>query len=89
MDFNKIENILINNNCDFIHFNSTTSTMDEAKIHLEKFQSNVVVIADEQTRGRGRRGNKWISPKGNLYCSIALSNTFAIDEYYHLSALIP
>ena len=29
-----------------------------------------IVIADEQTKGRGRYGNKWDSPKGNLYFTI-------------------
>ena len=29
-----------------------------------------IVIADEQTKGRGRYGNKWHSPKGNLYFTI-------------------
>ena len=29
-----------------------------------------IVIADEQTKGRGRYGNKWVSPKGNLYFTI-------------------
>jgi BirA family biotin operon repressor/biotin-[acetyl-CoA-carboxylase] ligase len=30
-----------------------------------------VVIADQQTRGRGRRGRRWCSPAGaNLYCSV-------------------
>ena len=87
MDFNKIKNILKNNNYEFIHFNTTTSTMYEAKLHLEKFQSNVVVIADEQTRGRGRRGNKWISPAGNIYCSIALNNKIPVKEYFLFSVL--
>jgi len=87
MSFNKIENILKKNNCNFIHFNSTNSTMEEAKQYLEKFQSDVVVIADEQTRGRGRRGNKWISPAGNIYCSIALNNKIPVKEYFLFSVL--
>jgi BirA family transcriptional regulator, biotin operon repressor / biotin---[acetyl-CoA-carboxylase] ligase len=32
----------------------------------------VVVVADEQTAGRGRRGRRWISPRGGLYLSIVL-----------------
>ena len=87
MNFNKIENIIKNNNCNFIHFNSTTSTMEEAKQYLKKFQSNVVVTADEQTNGRGRRGNKWISSPGNIYCSIALNNTIPINEYFIFSMI--
>jgi BirA family biotin operon repressor/biotin-[acetyl-CoA-carboxylase] ligase len=31
-----------------------------------------VVIAEQQTGGKGRLGRTWISPKGNLYCSIIL-----------------
>ena len=87
MLFNKIEKTLKNYNCNFTHFNSTTSTMEEARRYLKKFNSDVVVIADEQTRGRGRRGNQWISPYGNIYCSIALRNTIPIKEYFLFSVL--
>ena len=87
MNHSKIENILQNNSCNYIHLNSTTSTMDEAKEYLEKFHSNVVILADEQKNGKGRRGNKWISPPGNIYCSIALNNTIPINEYYLFSML--
>ena len=29
-----------------------------------------IILADEQTKGRGRQGNKWISLKGNLFMSL-------------------
>ncbi len=32
----------------------------------------LVIRADRQTGGRGRRGKVWESPRGNLYCSILL-----------------
>src|SRR6185437_16660400 len=30
------------------------------------------IVAREQTAGRGRRGNSWISPPGNLYATLLL-----------------
>ena len=29
-----------------------------------------IVFSDIQTKGRGRYGNKWISIKGNIFCSL-------------------
>jgi len=87
MRFNKIKNILKNNNCNFIHLNSTTSTMEDAKQYLEKFDSNVTILAEEQTKGRGRRGNKWISNSGNIYCSVALKNTISLKDFFSFSIL--
>lgn len=62
-----------------IHKHITSSTMDDA---LELSQSTYlpfVVLADAQTQGRGRYQREWISPKGNLYMTLA----------WQLSELIP
>ena len=32
----------------------------------------LLIIAEEQLSGRGRRGRQWHSPPGNLYCSALL-----------------
>jgi BirA family biotin operon repressor/biotin-[acetyl-CoA-carboxylase] ligase len=32
------------------------------------------VVAREQTAGRGRRGNSWVSPPGNLYATLLLTD---------------
>ena len=32
------------------------------------------IVAAEQTAGRGRRGNAWVSPPGNLYATLLLSD---------------
>jgi BirA family biotin operon repressor/biotin-[acetyl-CoA-carboxylase] ligase len=50
---------------------STPSTMDvAAKLANDGAKAGVVVVADEQTAGRGRRGSSWASPPGaGLYFS--------------------
>ena len=50
---------------------STASTMDVAsRLAHEGAPHGVVVVADEQTSGRGRRGTTWASPPGaGLYLS--------------------
>ena len=51
---------------------SVGSTMDVARAYIaeHKHCDQVVFQAGEQTGGRGRRGNQWLSPYGNLYQSI-------------------
>jgi BirA family biotin operon repressor/biotin-[acetyl-CoA-carboxylase] ligase len=53
---------------------SIGSTNDRARELLsEPDGDGAVVIADEQTAGRGRRGRSWESPPGrNLYISVAI-----------------
>ena len=53
-------------------FKSLPSTQDKAKEFSRKGLSNIVVIADTQTNGRGRFKRKWHSGKGSLSMSILL-----------------
>jgi BirA family biotin operon repressor/biotin-[acetyl-CoA-carboxylase] ligase len=49
------------------------STNDEARALIAAgAPAGCVVWATSQTAGRGRHGREWISPAGNLYCSIIL-----------------
>lgn len=56
---------------DVRRFQTVSSTMDvAAKLAAEGAAQGVVVAADEQTSGRGRRGATWVSPPGaGLYFS--------------------
>ena len=54
------------------HFKSLTSTQDKAKELAKKGLSNVVIVADKQTKGRGRFKRKWHSDKGGLWISILI-----------------
>lgn len=50
-----------------------TSTNDRAKdLAREGAPEWAVVLADEQTGGRGREGRSWSSPAGGLYLSVLL-----------------
>lgn len=51
----------------------------------EQAPDGTLVWALEQTAGRGRRGRKWQSPRGNLYCSLILRPDVPIDQTAQLS----
>ncbi|NUP13519.1 MAG: biotin--[acetyl-CoA-carboxylase] ligase [Polyangiaceae bacterium] len=53
---------------------STGSTSDDAKrLAREGCAHGTLVVAEEQTAGRGRSGSAWYSPRGeNVYASVAL-----------------
>jgi BirA family biotin operon repressor/biotin-[acetyl-CoA-carboxylase] ligase len=52
---------------------SVPSTNDEAtRLAAEGAADGTVVWALSQSAGRGRRGRQWVSPEGNLYCSVVM-----------------
>lgn len=56
-----------------VELDTVGSTNDHAKkLAQEGAASGTVVWAHEQTAGRGRQGNSWVSPVGNLYMSMIL-----------------
>ena len=60
-----------------INLKSAKSTNDEA-IKLIKKNKEIpsIIFTENQTKGRGTMGKKWVSLKGNLFLSII----FEIDE---------
>ena len=75
------------NNFEIFYIDNTTSTMDEAKSIIDKVSNNFVILANKQTKGRGRRGNLWVSAYGNLYCSIVISKYTSLNEYFKFNML--
>lgn len=51
---------------------SLASTNDRARELAARGETDVAVLADEQTGGRGRLDRKWASPPGGIYCSVLI-----------------
>lgn len=83
---NSIEKFLTKKKFTLIHLESVTSTMSEIKKYLDG-ENNICMIADLQTEGVGRRGNKWVSPKGNIYISFLFKYDLSIEQHFLLSAV--
>jgi BirA family biotin operon repressor/biotin-[acetyl-CoA-carboxylase] ligase len=64
------------------HFDTLDSTMREAADRAERGEpAGTVVVAAEQTAGRGRLGRLWASERGTgLYCSLILRPGLAAAE---------
>ena len=55
-----------------LYFETLDSTQTYLKERYQELNDRTVVIADEQTKGRGRFDRTWISQPGGLYFSILL-----------------
>ncbi len=71
------------------HYEELDSTNLEAQRALSTHllsSSKEVILADVQTKGKGRRGNTWLSLKGNLFATLVLSHlndTIITDKQIH------
>ena len=68
---------------------STASTMaDGARAAEAGAPEGAIVLAEEQTAGRGRMGRSWVSPPGvNLYATIVLRPS--LDDLRYLAVIAP
>jgi BirA family biotin operon repressor/biotin-[acetyl-CoA-carboxylase] ligase len=72
------------------HHRVTDSTNERAKeLALAGAPGGLVVTADEQTAGRGRRGNEWFAPPGSCLLYSALLRPFAADGPGLLPLAVP
>ncbi len=52
------------------YHDSVSSTNDRARELATAGDREIVVVADEQTTSRGRRGRAWTAPRGGIWCSV-------------------
>lgn len=63
------------------HFPSIDSTNEHAlTLAAAGAAEGTVVVADEQTAGRGRRGRDWYSPEGGLYLSYVVRDVTSLPR---------
>ncbi len=72
------------------HYDRIGSTMDKARrLAAGGAAEGVVVIAEEQTAGRGRFNRAWVSPRGeNLSLSVILRPNAAALPYMNMAATL-
>jgi BirA family biotin operon repressor/biotin-[acetyl-CoA-carboxylase] ligase len=72
------------------HFRRIDSTNERAKeLAMAGAPGGLVVTADEQTAGRGRRGTAWFAPPGSCLLYSGLVRPFAADRSPLLPLAVP
>ncbi|MFI3238828.1 MAG: biotin--[acetyl-CoA-carboxylase] ligase [Lachnospiraceae bacterium] len=73
---------------ELVFLESVTSTNIEVACRADMKSHGFLMVANEQTAGRGRRGRTWISQKqGNIYASLLCKPGFA-PEYASMLTLV-
>ena len=68
------------------YFEEVSSTMDVARKLAQKGEE-AIVIAETQTKGKGRRGRYWYSSRGGIYFSLTLRPTISPSQAHLLNLL--
>lgn len=92
LDTERIQDALSLNSCikEMIYFRkiSSTNSEGEALIRKKTTQTGTVLIADEQTRGRGRLDRRWYSPRfKNIYLSFLLRTKPSPQDLFFLTII--
>ena len=71
-------------------FKKVRSTNDTAIRLIKQNYTNGFIMSETQTFGKGQRGNKWISKKGNLFISIffKMNEKLILDKIVKLNLII-
>ncbi len=71
------------------YYNSVSSTMDKAKelIENQKAGDRSIIISDDQTHGRGRHGNTWVSHHGNIFTSLIYNSDMPVHIMSYITGI--
>ena len=73
---------------EFFFLESVESTNDEIKNLSQNKKTSVALFSEEQTNGKGRSSNKWLSQKGDLTCSFFVSEKFNLNDLGKINIMI-
>ncbi len=63
------------------YFDTVDSTQSFAlKLALKSHENGTLIVAKQQTHGRGRQNRKWVSPEGGIWLSILLKPNFEVSQ---------
>ena len=71
-------------------FKKVQSTNDIAIKLVKSGVKKGIIISEQQTKGRGQRGNKWISNRGNLFLTVffKISKKISIKKINRINIMI-
>ena len=73
---------------EFFFLESVESTNDEIKNLSQNKKTSIALFSEEQTNGKGRSSNKWLSQKGDLTCSFFVSENFNLNDLGKINIMI-
>jgi birA, biotin-[acetyl-CoA-carboxylase] ligase region len=77
-------------NFNIYNYNKIPSTNNEAiKLIKKKNMKQGLVFSKIQTNGRGTRGKKWISKRGNFFGSVFFQLKKNTPKFYEFSVITP
>ena len=73
---------------EFFFLESVESTNDEIKNLSQNKKTSIALFSEEQTNGKGRSSNKWLSQKGDLTCSFLVCENFNLNDLGKINIMI-
>ena len=71
----------------FHFFKEVESTNIEAKKKFSQTRTNIALFSHNQTNGKGRSNNVWLSKLGDLTCSFLIKEKFLVNKVGQLNIL--